>query len=143
MTTHAALILFDLPSRMRVFTITIGQVPTCYLMDIAATVVLSRLNSIEIYPNLFLCLSVPPWVHVFAMPTKFTSLRTLAASIAYIEEPLHKNKKARYCRNRRAKKKQEKQHRLLTEVIVPESITPNLLTDMIFTMILLLLMVVI
>ena len=141
MTTHAALILFDLPSRMRVFTITIGQVPTCYLMDIAATVVLSRLNSIEIYPNLFLCLSVPPWVHVFAMPTKFTSLRTQAASIAYIEEPLHK--KAQHRRNRRAKKKQEKQHRLLTEVIVPESITPNLLTDMIFTMILLLLMVVI
>ena len=30
---------------MRVFTITISQVPTCYLMDIAATVVLSRLNS--------------------------------------------------------------------------------------------------
>jgi hypothetical protein len=31
-----------------VFTITIGQVPTCYLMDIAATVVLSRLNSMKV-----------------------------------------------------------------------------------------------
>jgi hypothetical protein len=68
-------------------------------------------------------------VHVFAMPTKSTSLRTQAASIAYIEEPLQKNKKTRHCHNRRAKKEQEKQHRLLTEVIVPESITPNLLTD--------------
>jgi hypothetical protein len=38
-------------------------------------------------------------------------------------------KKAWHRRNRRAKKKQEKQHRLLTEVIVPESIIPNLLTD--------------
>ncbi len=63
MTTHAALILFDLPSQTRVFTITIGQVPTCYLMDIAATVVLNRLNSIEIYPNLFLCLSVLSFLH--------------------------------------------------------------------------------
>ena len=63
MTTHAALILFDLPSRTRVFTITIGQVPTCYLMDIAATVVLSRLNSMKIYPNLFLCLSVLSFLH--------------------------------------------------------------------------------
>jgi hypothetical protein len=70
---------------------------------------------------------IPPWVHVFAKSTKSTSLRTQAASIAYIEEPLHK--KAQHRRNRRAKKKQEKQHRLLTEVIVPESITPNLLTD--------------
>ena len=70
---------------------------------------------------------IPPWVHVFAKSTKSTSLRTQAASIAYIEEPLHK--KARHLRNRRAKKKEEKQHRLLTEVIVPESITPNLLTD--------------
>jgi hypothetical protein len=59
MATNAALILFqdfqiqegDLPSRTRVFTITIGQVPTCYLMDIAATVVLSRLISMKIYPN--------------------------------------------------------------------------------------------
>ena len=42
-------------SRTRVFTITIGQIPTCYLMDIAATVVLSRLNSMKIFPNL--CLS--------------------------------------------------------------------------------------
>jgi len=66
-------------------------------------------------------------VHVFAKSTKSTSLRTQAASIAYIEEPLHK--KTRHHCNRHAKKKQEKQHRLLTEVIVPESITPNLLTD--------------
>jgi hypothetical protein len=42
MTMHAALIHFldfriqegDLQSRTRVFTITIDQVPTCYLMDI-------------------------------------------------------------------------------------------------------------
>jgi len=70
---------------------------------------------------------IPPWVHVFAKSTKSTSLRTQAASIAYIEEPLHK--KAQHRHNRRAKKKQEKQHRLLTEAIVPESISPNLLTD--------------
>ena len=75
---------------------------------------------------------IPPWGHVFAKSTKSTSLRTQAASIAYIEEPLHK--KARHRRNRRAKKKQEKQHRLLTEVIVPESITPNLLTKSLQTM---------
>ncbi len=36
---------------------------------------------------------------------------------------------ARGCTKNFSKKKQEKQHRLLTEVIVPESITPNLLTD--------------
>ncbi len=70
---------------------------------------------------------IPPWVHIFAKSTQSSSLRTQAASIAYIEEPLPK--KARHHRNRCAKKKQEKQHRLLTEVIVPESITPNLLTD--------------
>jgi hypothetical protein len=70
---------------------------------------------------------IPPWVRVFAKSTQSSSLRTQAASIAYIEEPLPK--KARHCCNRHAKNKQEKQHRLLTEVIVPESITPNLLTD--------------
>ena len=70
---------------------------------------------------------IPPWVHVFAKSTKSTLQRTQAASIAYIEEPLHK--KARHRRNRRAKKKKEKQHRLLTEVIVPDSINSNLLTD--------------
>ena len=70
---------------------------------------------------------IPPWVHVFAKSTKSTSLRTQAASIAYIEEPLHK--KARHRCNRRAKKKKEKQHRMLTEVIVPDSISSNLLTD--------------
>ena len=71
MTMHAALILFqdfriqegDLPSRTRVFTITFGQVPTCFLMDIAATVVLSRLNSMKTYPNQFLCLSVLSLLH--------------------------------------------------------------------------------
>jgi hypothetical protein len=48
---------------------------------------------------------IPPWVHVFAKSTKFTSLRTQAAAIAYIEEePLHK--KAQHRRNRHAKKKQ-------------------------------------
>jgi len=33
---------------------------------------------------------IPPWVHVFAKSTTSTSLRTQAASIAYIEEPIHK-----------------------------------------------------
>ena len=50
-------------SRTRVFTITIGQAPTCYPMDIAAMVVLSRSNSMKIYPNLFLCLSVLSFLH--------------------------------------------------------------------------------
>ena len=92
-----------------------------------------RVEQVKLNENLSKSVSVsvssiiPPWVHVFAKSTKSTSLRVQAASIAYIEEPLHK--KARHRRNRRAKKKQEKQHRLLTEVIVPESITPNLLTD--------------
>ena len=86
-----------------------------------------RVEQVNLNENLSQCSIIPPWVHVFAKSTKSTSLRTQAASIAYIEEPLHK--KARHRRNRRAKKKQEKQHRLLTEVIVPESITPNLLTD--------------
>jgi len=35
--------------RTRVFTITIGQVPTCFLMDIAATVVLSKLYNAMIW----------------------------------------------------------------------------------------------
>ena len=46
---------------------------------------------------------IPPWVHVFAKSTKSTSLRTQAASIAHIEEPLHK--RAQHRCNRRAKKK--------------------------------------
>ncbi len=41
-------------------------------------------------------------------------------SIAYIEEPLH-HKAQHYC-NRHFKKKLEKLHRLLTEVVVTESI---------------------
>jgi len=53
----------DLQSRTRVFTITISQAPTCYPMDIIATVVLSRSNSMKIYPNLFLCLSVLSFLH--------------------------------------------------------------------------------
>ncbi len=107
-----------------------------------------RVEQVKLNENLSKSVSVsvssiiPPWVHVFAKSTKSTSLRTQAASIAYIEEPLHK--KARHRRNRRAKNKQEKQHRMLTEVIVPDSITSNLLEQtMIFSIILLLLMVVI
>jgi hypothetical protein len=69
---------------------------------------------------------VPPWVHVFAKSTQFSSLRTQVASIAYLEEPIHK--KARHRRNRRSLKKEKKQHRLLTEVIVPPSIQEQLLS---------------
>ncbi len=32
----------------------------------------------------------PPWVHVFAKSTQPSSIRTHAASIAYIEQPVHK-----------------------------------------------------
>ena len=69
-----------------------------------------RVEQVKLNENLSKSVSVsvssiiPPWVHVFAKSTKFTSLRTQAAAIAYIEEPLHK--KARHRRNRRAKKKQ-------------------------------------
>ncbi len=38
----------------------------------------------------------PPWVHVFAKSTQPSSIRTQAASIAYIEQPVHK--KARHRR---------------------------------------------
>ena len=66
------------------------------------------------------------WVHVFAKSNKPSSTRTQAASIAYIEQPLHK--KARHRRNRRSKKKLRKQQKLLTEVIVPQYIQQNLLS---------------
>ena len=71
-------------------------------------------------------LSPPSWVHVFAKSNKPSSIRTQAASIAYIEQPLHK--KARHHRNRRSKKKLRKQQKLLTEVIVPLYIQQNLLS---------------
>ncbi len=67
-----------------------------------------HVEQVELNENLSKSVSVsvssiiPPWVHVFAKSTKSTSLRTQAASIAYIEEPLHK--KAPHRRNRRAKK---------------------------------------
>ena len=66
------------------------------------------------------------WVHVFAKSNKPSSTRTQAASIAYIEQPLHK--KARHRRNRRSKKKLRKQQKLFTEVIVPQYIQQNLLS---------------
>jgi hypothetical protein len=67
-----------------------------------------RVEQVKLNENLSKSVSVsvssiiPTWVHVFAKSTKSTSLRTQAASIAYIEEPLPK--KARHRRNRRAKK---------------------------------------
>jgi hypothetical protein len=68
----------------------------------------------------------PSWVHVFAKSNKPSSIRTQAASIAYIYQPLHK--KARHHRNRRSKKKLRKQQKLLTEIIVPQYIQQNLLS---------------
>jgi hypothetical protein len=45
----------------------------------------------------------PLWVHAFAKLTQPSSIRAQAASIAYIEQPVHK--KARHRRSRRSKKK--------------------------------------
>lgn len=69
----------------------------------------------------------PSWVHVFAKSTQPSSIRTQAASIAYIEQPVHN--KARHRRSRRAKKKLCKQQKLLTEVTVPTTILENLLSE--------------
>jgi hypothetical protein len=69
----------------------------------------------------------PPWVHVFAKLTQPSSIRTQAASIAYIEQPVHK--KARHRRSRRSKKKLRKQLKLLTGVIVPTTTKQNLLSE--------------
>ncbi len=68
----------------------------------------------------------PPWVHVFSKSTHPSSLRTQAASIAHMEQTVHK--KARHHRNRRSMKKLLKHKHLLTEVIVPECIQQNILT---------------
>ncbi len=57
---------------------------------------------------------------------KTSSLWTQRASIAYTEQ--HTTKKAHHCRNRRARKKLNKQHSLLTEAIVPQSVLTNLLS---------------
>ena len=70
----------------------------------------------------------PSWVHVFAKSTRPSSIRTQAASIAYIKLPVHK-KKVWHRRNRRSKKKLRKQQNLLTEVIVPPAIKQNLLSE--------------
>jgi hypothetical protein len=59
--------------------------------------------------------------------TQPSSIRTQAASIAYIEQPVHK--KARHRWSRRSKKKLRKQLKLLTEVIVPTTIQENLLSE--------------
>jgi hypothetical protein len=69
----------------------------------------------------------PPWVHVFDKSTQPSSIRTQAASIAYIEQPVHK--KARHCWSRRSKKKFCKQLKLLTQVIVPRTIKQHLLSE--------------
>ncbi len=74
------------------------------------------------------CLCPPLWVHVFVKSTWPSSIRTQAASIAYIELPVHK-KKVWHRRNRRSKKKLRKQQNLLTEVIVPPAIKQNLLSE--------------
>jgi hypothetical protein len=74
-----------------------------------------------------LSLRPPSWVHVFAKSTQPSSIRTQAASIAYIEQPVHK--KARHRRSRRSTKKLRKQQRLLTEVVVPTTIKQNLLSE--------------
>jgi hypothetical protein len=55
-----------------------------------------RVEQVNLNENLSRSVSVsvssiiPPWVHVFAKSTQSSSLRTQAASIAYIEEPLPK-----------------------------------------------------
>jgi hypothetical protein len=71
----------------------------------------------------------PSWVHVFAKSTRPSSIRTQAASVAYIERPVH-IKKVWHRRNRRSKKKLRKQQNLLTEVIVPPAIQQNLLSEL-------------
>jgi hypothetical protein len=68
----------------------------------------------------------PPWVHVFSKSCQPSSLRTQAASIAYMEDSIHT--KARHRRNRRRRKKLIKQEKILTEVILPHSIQQNLLS---------------
>jgi len=70
----------------------------------------------------------PSWVHVFAKSTRLSSIQTQAASVAYIELPVHK-KKVWHRRNRRSKKKLRKQQNLLTEVIVPTANKQNLLSE--------------
>jgi len=51
-----------------------------------------------------------------------------AASVAYIELPVHK-KKVWHRQNRRSKKRLRKQQNLLTKVIVPTAIKQNLLSE--------------
>ncbi len=58
--------------------------------------------------------------------TQPSSLRTQAASIAHIEQPMHK--KARHRHTRHAKQKFSEAKKLLTEVILPHSIKQNLLS---------------
>jgi hypothetical protein len=60
---------------------------------------------------------VPSWVHVFFNSTATTSCCAQAASIPYLEEPICK---IHHLCHRHAKKKLEKQQRLLREVKVPE-----------------------
>jgi hypothetical protein len=71
---------------------------------------------------------VPSQAHVFSKSAATSSCCTQAVSIAYLEEPIRK-KVCHLC-HRHAKKKSEKQQRLLTEVKkVPEYIKKNLLTN--------------
>ena len=70
----------------------------------------------------------PSWVHVFVNSTQPSSIRMQAASVSYIELPVHKKKVWHRC-NRRSKKKLRKQQNLLSEVIVPPTIKKNLLSE--------------
>ncbi len=70
----------------------------------------------------------PSWVHVFAKSTRPSSIWTQAASVVYIELPVHK-KKVWHRQNRRSKKRLRKQQNLLTKVIVPTAIKQNLLSE--------------
>ncbi len=70
----------------------------------------------------YLC-PVPSWVHVFGKLMKTSSLQTQGASVVYTEQPTTKIG----C-NRRARKKLNKQHSVLTEATVPQSVLTNLLS---------------
>jgi hypothetical protein len=71
--------------------------------------------------------AIPSWVHVFGKSTKSSSLRTQDASVVYIEQET--NKKACHRPNCWAMKKLNKQHSLLTEATVPQSILMNLISS--------------
>jgi hypothetical protein len=92
-----------------------------------ATVVLNKLLTKELHTiPVFQNFNIPSWVHIFGKSTKSSSLRAQGASVAYTEQET--NKKARHCCNCWATKKLNKQHSLLTEITVPQSILTNLIS---------------